>query len=48
MSAAWFMATGESLSLSEQQIVDCSWNYEVGAAMGAHRGSAGCQRIDSH
>lgn len=26
MEAAWFMETGEQLSFSEQQLVDCSWN----------------------
>lgn len=26
MVAAWFLATGSSLSLSEQQLVDCSWD----------------------
>lgn len=25
MQGAWFLATGESLSFSEQQLVDCSW-----------------------
>jgi hypothetical protein len=27
MEGAWWMATGESVSFSEQQIMDCSWGY---------------------
>ncbi|KAL4421808.1 hypothetical protein ABPG77_001597 [Micractinium sp. CCAP 211/92] len=27
MEAAWFKATGQQVSFSEQQIVDCSWGY---------------------
>lgn len=27
MEAAWYQATGQKLFLSEQQLVDCSWNY---------------------
>ena len=27
MSSAWWKATGEYKSLSEQQILDCSWDY---------------------
>ncbi|KAI8473422.1 MAG: hypothetical protein J3K34DRAFT_518916 [Monoraphidium minutum] len=27
MEGAWYAATGESISLSEQQLVDCSWDY---------------------
>ena len=27
MSSAVWMQTGEYLSLSEQQVMDCSWNY---------------------
>ncbi|KAL4448265.1 hypothetical protein ABPG75_005484 [Micractinium tetrahymenae] len=27
MEAAWFRATGQQVSFSEQQIVDCSWGY---------------------
>ncbi|GLC69955.1 hypothetical protein PLESTF_000903600 [Pleodorina starrii] len=27
MQGAWFKATGQSLSLSEQQLVDCAWDY---------------------
>lgn len=27
MSAAWWMATGDFVSLSEQQILDCAWGY---------------------
>ncbi|KAF5842784.1 hypothetical protein DUNSADRAFT_5156 [Dunaliella salina] len=26
MTGAWFLATGSSMSLSEQQLVDCSWD----------------------
>jgi hypothetical protein len=33
MQGAWHLATGEVLSLSEQQLVDCSWQY----------GNNGCQ-----
>ncbi|WIA34990.1 hypothetical protein OEZ86_013270 [Tetradesmus obliquus] len=33
MQGAWHAATGQSLSLSEQQLVDCSWEY----------GNNGCQ-----
>jgi hypothetical protein len=33
MQGAWQLATGQALSLSEQQLVDCSWNY----------GNNGCQ-----
>lgn len=34
MSGTWFLATGESLSLSEQHIVDCSWDYDVNGCWG--------------
>jgi hypothetical protein len=34
MEGAWFAATGESLSLSEQQLVDCSWDYGGPAGLG--------------
>jgi hypothetical protein len=34
MQGAWYLATGEALSLSEQQIVDCSWDYEVSGCNG--------------
>lgn len=27
MEAAWFMRTGDAVSFSEQQIMDCSWGY---------------------
>ncbi|GLI71137.1 hypothetical protein VaNZ11_016236 [Volvox africanus] len=27
MQGAWFKATGQSLSFSEQQLVDCAWDY---------------------
>ncbi|GIL54870.1 hypothetical protein Vafri_10565, partial [Volvox africanus] len=27
MQGAWFKATGQSLSFSEQQLVDCAWEY---------------------
>jgi C1A family cysteine protease len=27
MESAWFMATGEAVSFSEQQIMDCSWGW---------------------
>lgn len=27
MEAAWFRATGQQVSFSDQQIVDCSWGY---------------------
>lgn len=27
MQGAWYVATGQTLSLSEQQLVDCSWQY---------------------
>ncbi|GIL80283.1 hypothetical protein Vretimale_17448 [Volvox reticuliferus] len=27
MQAAWFKTTGQSLSFSEQQLVDCAWDY---------------------
>lgn len=33
MQGAWYLATGQVLSLSEQQLVDCSWDY----------GNNGCQ-----
>lgn len=33
MQGAWQLATGQALSLSEQQLVDCSWKY----------GNNGCQ-----
>eukprot|EP00775_Hariotina_reticulata_P008341 gene8341-8525_t len=33
MQGAWYLATGQVLGLSEQQLVDCSWNY----------GNNGCQ-----
>lgn len=33
LQGAWHLATGQTLSLSEQQLVDCSWNY----------GNNGCQ-----
>jgi hypothetical protein len=33
MQGAWHLATGQTLSLSEQQLVDCSWEY----------GNNGCQ-----
>lgn len=33
MQGAWYLATGQVLSFSEQQLVDCSWNY----------GNNGCQ-----
>jgi Papain family cysteine protease len=32
MSSAWWMATGEYVSLSEQQVLDCSWGYGVNSA----------------
>ncbi|KAL6763487.1 hypothetical protein V8C86DRAFT_2496198 [Haematococcus lacustris] len=34
MTGAWFLATGQSISLSEQQIVDCSWDHEVNGCSG--------------
>lgn len=34
MTGAWFKATGQALSFSEQQIVDCSWDYEVDGCWG--------------
>ena len=34
MSGTWFVATGEVLSLSEQQIVDCSWDHDVNGCWG--------------
>ena len=27
MQGAWYLTTGQILSLSEQQLVDCSWDY---------------------
>ena len=30
MESAWFMASGESLSLSEQQVMDCAWGFVPG------------------
>lgn len=30
MESAWFMATGQSLSLSEQQVMDCAWGFIPG------------------
>ncbi|EFJ39241.1 hypothetical protein VOLCADRAFT_71624, partial [Volvox carteri f. nagariensis] len=27
MQGAWFKATGQALSFSEQQLVDCAWDY---------------------
>ena len=34
MSGTWFVATGEVLSLSEQQIVDGSWDHDVNGCWG--------------
>lgn len=36
MTGTWFVATGEIISLSEQQIVDCSWNYDVNGCWGGN------------
>lgn len=27
MSAAWWLATGDFVSLAEQQMMDCAWEY---------------------
>eukprot|EP00195_Chlamydomonas_chlamydogama_P002652 CAMPEP_0202921880 /NCGR_PEP_ID=MMETSP1392-20130828/77617_1 /ASSEMBLY_ACC=CAM_ASM_000868 /TAXON_ID=225041 /ORGANISM="Chlamydomonas chlamydogama, Strain SAG 11-48b" /LENGTH=614 /DNA_ID=CAMNT_0049615479 /DNA_START=109 /DNA_END=1953 /DNA_ORIENTATION=+ len=40
MTGTWFVATGESLSFSEQQIVDCSWDYDVNGCWGGDGGPA--------
>jgi hypothetical protein len=34
MQGAWYLATGQALSLSEQQIVDCTWDYDVSGCNG--------------
>ena len=32
MSSAWWLSTGEYISLSEQQVMDCSWDYGTNEA----------------
>ena len=44
MEAAWFMATGERVSLSEQEIIDCTWGT---AGRGHDSANAGCDGGDS-
>ncbi|KAG2498163.1 hypothetical protein HYH03_003920 [Edaphochlamys debaryana] len=36
MQASWFLATGQSLSLSEQHLIDCTWDF----------GNSGCDGGD--
>ena len=36
MTGTWWVATGEIISLSEQQIVDCSWDYQVNGCWGGN------------
>ncbi|GFR49771.1 hypothetical protein Agub_g11937 [Astrephomene gubernaculifera] len=36
MQGAWFQATGQSLSFSEQQLVDCSWEYDNNGCAGGN------------
>lgn len=36
MQAAWWKATGQALSFSEQQMVDCSWDYENNGCAGGN------------
>lgn len=41
MEGAWFLGTGERASFSQQQILDCSWGYDVrrpSATMGERGG----------
>lgn len=40
MEAAWYLATGESLSFSQQQIVDCSYDYGVDGCDGGDASAA--------
>ncbi|KAL6782370.1 hypothetical protein ACKKBG_A06525 [Auxenochlorella protothecoides x Auxenochlorella symbiontica] len=43
MEAAWFVATGERVSLSEQAVIDCAW----GAAPGHEESAAACDGGDA-
>ncbi|KAG2424481.1 hypothetical protein HXX76_014533 [Chlamydomonas incerta] len=36
LQGAWWKATGQSLSLSEQQLVDCAWEYGNDGCMGGY------------
>ncbi|PNW79515.1 hypothetical protein CHLRE_08g358522v5 [Chlamydomonas reinhardtii] len=36
LQGAWWKATGQSLSLSEQQLVDCAWDYGNDGCMGGY------------
>lgn len=40
MESAWYLATGQKLSFSEQQIVDCAWEYGVWGCDGGWTESA--------
>ncbi|GIL59012.1 hypothetical protein Vafri_13985, partial [Volvox africanus] len=40
MTGAWFKATGQSLSFSEQQLVDCAWNFGLDGCSGGDVPSA--------
>lgn len=34
MEGAWYKATGQTLTMSEQHLVDCSWDYGNAACDG--------------
>jgi len=46
--AAWFQATGASLSLSEQQLVDCSWDSGEYGNNGCGGGCREPAQADTH
>eukprot|EP00798_Chlamydomonas_sp_ICE-L_P009940 gene9940-7810_t len=48
MQGAWFMATGEAVSLSEQQFVDCSWEFGSDGCMGGFAEDAISMAVGAH
>eukprot|EP00887_Chlorella_sp_A99_P008274 scaffold12.g8274.t1 len=43
MEGAWFVATGQRVSFSEQQILDCSWGYDPERPIATHSCDGGDQ-----